>query len=58
MTAFYIVLKVGALLAVILIPLIGPKQKNTNSLTATGKLAVNENGLSYINDAPVNHLVG
>lgn len=53
MTAFYIVLKVAALLAVIILPLTGPKKKKTDSPRDLGKLAVNENGLNYISEVRV-----
>jgi len=44
MTAFYIVLKVSALLAIIIFPLFGPKQKKTPSPQGLSDLSVNENG--------------
>ena len=44
MTAFYIALKVCALLAIIIIPLLGPKKKKTPSPDGLSDLSVNENG--------------
>lgn len=44
MTAFYIVLKVSVLLAIIIFPLFGPKQKKTPSTQGLSDLSVNENG--------------
>lgn len=44
MTAFYIVLKVSGLLAIIILPLFGPKKKKTPSPHGLGDLSVNENG--------------
>ena len=44
MTAFYIVLKVSALLAIIVLPLIGPKKKKPLTVKAMSNLSVNENG--------------
>ncbi|MCO5946416.1 hypothetical protein [Mucilaginibacter flavidus] len=45
MTAFYIVLKVSALLAIIILPLFGPKKKKTPLPQGLSDLSVNENGL-------------
>jgi hypothetical protein len=44
MTAFYIALKVFALLAIIILPLFGPKKKKTPSPQGLSDLSVNENG--------------
>jgi hypothetical protein len=44
MTAFYIVLKISALLLVILLPLFVPQRKKKESLTGISNLAVNEHG--------------
>jgi len=44
MTAFYMILKVTALLAVIVIPLIGPKRKKAITVRSMSKLVVNESG--------------
>jgi len=44
MTAFYIALKVCALLAIIILPLFGPKKKKTPSPQGLSDLSVNENG--------------
>ncbi len=44
MASIYIVLKIVALLAVIIIPLGGPKRKKPAHISGTGKFAVNENG--------------
>ena len=44
MTALYIVVKVAALFAIILVPLIGPKKKKAVAVNNPGKIAVNENG--------------
>jgi hypothetical protein len=44
MTAFYIVLKVNALLAIITLPLIGPKKKKVQAEKALSRLAVNKDG--------------
>ena len=53
MTAFYIVLKVAALLAIIILPLIGPKKKKAQPETGLSRLAVNEEGyLEYFTANP------
>jgi len=44
MTAFYIALKVCALLAIIILPLFGPKKKKTPPPQGLSDLSVNENG--------------
>ena len=44
MTAFYLALKVCALLAIIILPLFGPKKKKTPSPQGLSDLSVNENG--------------
>jgi hypothetical protein len=49
MTAFYIALKVCALLAIIILPLFGPKKKKTPSPQSLGDLSVNENGFLEAN---------
>jgi len=56
MTAFYMILKVTTLLAVIVIPLIGPKKKKVITVRSVSKLAVNENGyLENFAEKPVRH---
>ena len=44
MEAIYIILKVSALLAIIILPLAGPKRKRKEPLTGLSKLSVNEGG--------------
>jgi hypothetical protein len=44
MTAFYIVLKVSALLVIMILPFFGPKKKSAKGLTGISKLAVNKDG--------------
>ena len=44
MTFLYILLKVSALLAIIIIPLIGPKKKKEAAVKVLSSLAVNERG--------------
>jgi hypothetical protein len=44
MVIFYIVLKVSALIAIIVLPLTGPKKKKTAVVKAISNLSVNENG--------------
>jgi hypothetical protein len=49
MAAFYIVLKAGALLAIIIVPLIRSKTRKTENPSALSKFYVNENGfLEYV----------
>jgi hypothetical protein len=56
MTAFYIVLKVSALLAIIILPLIGPKKKKIQAEKGISRLAVNEDGyLEYFTANPQDH---
>jgi hypothetical protein len=56
MTSFYIVLKIIALLAVVIIPFCGPKRKKAAPLTGISKLAVNEDGfLENFVDNPEDH---
>ena len=56
MTTFYIVLKVSALLAIITLPLIGPKMKKVQAEKALSRLAVNEHGyLEYFTANPQDH---
>jgi hypothetical protein len=59
MTAFYIVLKISALLAILILPLFGPKKKKANGPGGISKFAVNKNGhLEHFNNAPADrHLV-
>jgi hypothetical protein len=53
MTAFYIVLKVSALLAILILPLFAPKKKKAKDLSGISKLAVNEDGyLEHFINAP------
>lgn len=44
MTSFYIVLEVIAFIAVIVVPLAGPKTKKITPIKTTGSLAVNGEG--------------
>jgi len=44
MTAFYIVLKVSALLAILVLPLFAPEKKKAKGPGGISKLAVNEDG--------------
>jgi hypothetical protein len=44
MTAFYTILKIAALLAVVLLPLIGPKKKKIKRDSGLSRLAINERG--------------
>ena len=54
MASVYIVLKIAALLAIIIIPLVGPKRKKPTYATGTGKFAVNEDGyLEHYTGNPV-----
>nr|WP_183560402.1 hypothetical protein [Mucilaginibacter sp. SP1R1]MBB6149349.1 hypothetical protein [Mucilaginibacter sp. SP1R1] len=56
MASFYILLKVIALLAVIIIPLSGPKRKKAATETGMSKLAVNEGGyLEHFVGIPEDH---
>ena len=56
MTAFYIILKVSALLAIILFPLVGPIKKKIKSLDGLSRISVNESGyLEYFNNFPSGH---
>jgi hypothetical protein len=56
MTAFYIVLKVIALIAIIIIPLVGPKKKKSIPVKTLSNLSVKENGyLEYASIDPLNH---
>ena len=48
MASIYIILKIVALLAIIIIPLVGPKRKKAATTTGMGKFAVNEEG--YLED--------
>ncbi len=53
MTILYIILKVSALLAIIIIPLIGPKKKKRAVVKVLSSLAVNERG--YLEHNVVNN---
>ena len=59
MTSFYIVFKVIAFIAIIIVPLSGPKRKKSATKLDMGKLAVNGEGylesvsLSLANHHPV-----
>jgi hypothetical protein len=56
MTAFYVVLKVSALLAIIIVPLVSPKKKKAQAEKALSRLAVNEDGyLEYVIAKPKDH---
>lgn len=56
MVIFYIVLKVSALIAIIVLPLAGPKKKKTAVVKAVGNLSVNENGyLEHFAGGSVDH---
>jgi hypothetical protein len=56
MTAFFVVLKVSALLAIIIFPLIGPKKKEPVNPVTLSNIAVNENGfLEQVTTGPANH---
>jgi len=56
MTAFYIVLKVCALIAIIIIPLVGPKKKKVTPVKTLSNLSVRENGyLEYTASNSLNH---
>jgi len=59
MASVYIVLKIIALLAIIIIPLVGPKRKKSTYATGTGKFAVNEDGYleHYTDNTPHHHPV-
>lgn len=52
MTIFYIILKVSALLAIIIVPLAGPKKKKTVAVKACSNLSVNERG--YLENNTIN----
>ena len=56
MTLFYIILKISALLAIIIIPLIGPKKQKIAVKNTPGGLSVNEKGyLEHFTGQPVDH---
>jgi len=56
MASIYILLKIVALLAVIIIPLAGPKRKKSTYATGTSKFAVNEDGyLEHYTGNTVHH---
>jgi hypothetical protein len=56
MTAFYVIIKISALIAIIIIPLIGPKKKKSKSPEGLSAILVNENGsLEYFNNVPSDH---
>jgi hypothetical protein len=56
MTSFYIVLKVIAFIAIIIVPLSGPKKKKSAIKGDIGKLAVNGEGyLESVSSSPANH---
>ena len=56
MTVFYIILKISGLLAIIIIPLIGPKKQKTAVKNTIGSLSVNEKGhLEHFTGNPVDH---
>ncbi|WP_439696524.1 hypothetical protein ACFGVS_28360 [Mucilaginibacter sp. AW1-7] len=52
MTSFYIVLEVIAFIAVIVIPVAGPKAKKNLPVATTGNLAVNTQG--FLEPIPAN----
>ena len=56
MTAFYIILKISALIGIIIISLIGPKKKKSKSPAGMSAILVNENGyLEYSRTASADH---
>jgi hypothetical protein len=56
MTIFYIVLEVIALLAIIILPLFGPKKKKVPTQKGISGLAVNEGGyLEHFIANPTDH---
>ena len=56
MTLFFILLKIVAFLAVMIIPFIGPKKKRVLSQAGISTLAVDENGyLEHFNRNPKDH---
>ncbi|MDN5285302.1 MAG: hypothetical protein JWR38_1576 [Mucilaginibacter sp.] len=56
MTLFFILLKIVAFLAVMIIPFIGPKKKKVPRLSGISTLAVDENGyLEHFNGNPKDH---
>ena len=56
MITFYIVLKISALFAVLLLPLIGPKKQKASILQEISNLFVNENGyLETLTGHDLNH---
>jgi hypothetical protein len=48
MTIIYTVLEIAALLAIIIIPLAGPKKKQVKRINEVSNIAVNENGFLEI----------
>ena len=59
MTAFYIILKITALLAIIICPFFRPQKKRPQGKGGISGIAVNENGyLEYVvNIQPDHHLM-
>ena len=56
MTAFYIILEISALIAIIIVPLGGPKKKKSKSPAGLSAILVNENGyLEYSGTASADH---
>jgi hypothetical protein len=56
MTATYVILKVGALLAIIIIPLIGPKKKKKIAPVKLSTISVNERGyLEHFKSSAMDH---
>ena len=59
MSAIYIILKVSALLAIIIIPLFGPKKRKSPASGGLSNLAVNESGYleTFSGSTEKHHLV-
>ena len=56
MTAFYIILKITALLSIIIFPFLGPKKKKQQGNGGISRFAVNEHGfLEYSVTTPADH---
>ncbi|MDB5147279.1 MAG: hypothetical protein JWQ57_1299 [Mucilaginibacter sp.] len=56
MASFYILLKITALLAVIIVPMTGPKVKKASPKTEMSRLAVNPDGyLEHFKNSPEYH---
>lgn len=56
MASFYILLKITALLAVIIVPITGPKRKKASPKTEMSGFAVNADGyLEHFKNSPEHH---